>query len=76
MKDNVTLKMIFILLTCLLPLKQWLVLSNILIEYLHIIDFFDWRFFSILCILMLLQSLLNLPFIRDFQLEMSIFSED
>ena len=45
------------------------------IEYLHIIDFLNWRLFFILCTLMLLQSLLNLPFIKDLQQEMSIFNE-
>ena len=74
-KNNVSLKTTFISLTCLLLLKQLLILFNIFIEYLYIIDFLNWRLFFILCILMLLQSLLNLSFIKDLQQEMSIFNE-
>jgi hypothetical protein len=74
-KNNVSLKITFIFLTCLLLLKQLLILFNIFIEYLYIIDFLNWRLFFILCILMLLQSLLNLSFIKDLQQEMSIFNE-
>merc|ERR1712113_761356 len=62
-------------LICLLLLKQLLILFNIYIEYWYIIDFLNWRLFYILCILMLLQSLLNLSFIKDLQQEMSIFNE-
>ena len=56
-------------------LKQLLILSNTFIEYLYIIDFLNWRLFYILCILILLQSLLNLSFIKDLQQEMSISNE-
>jgi hypothetical protein len=74
-KNNVSLKITFIVLTCSLVLKQLLILSNTFIEYLYIIDFLNWRLFFILCILMLLQNLLNLSFIKDLQQEMSIFNE-
>ena len=73
--NNVSFKITFISLICLLLLKQLLVLSNVFIEYLYIIDFLTWRLFFVLCILMLLQSLLNLSFIKDLQQEMSIFDE-
>ena len=75
LKNNVSLKITFIFLTCLMVLKQLLILSNTFIEYLYIIDFLNWRLFYILCILILLQSLLNLSFIKDLQQEMSIFNE-
>ena len=74
-KNNKSLKITFTFLTCLVLLKQLLISSNIFIEYLYIIDFLSWRLFFILCILMLLQSLLNLSFIKDIQQEMSIFNE-
>lgn len=75
LKNNVPLKITFILLTCLLLVKQLLILSNIFIDYLWILDFLSWRLFFIFCILILLQSLLNLPFIKDLQQEMLIFNE-
>ena len=75
LENNVSLKITFILLTCLMLLKQLLILFNIFIEYLYTIDFLNWRLFYILCILILLQSLLNLSFIKNLQQEMSIFNE-
>ena len=75
LKDNISLKITSISVACLLFLKQLLIIFNIFTEYLYIIDFLNWRLFSILCILILLQSLLNLPFIKDLQQEMSIFNE-
>lgn len=75
LKKNVSLKITFISLICLLFLRQLLILFNVFIDYLYIIDFLNWRLFFILCILMLLESLLNLSFIKDLQQEMSIFNE-
>lgn len=75
LKNNVFIKITIILLGFSLLLKLLSILCNIFVEYLYIIDFINWRLFFILCILVLLQSLLNLPFIKDFQQEMSIFNE-
>ena len=75
LKNNLSLKIIFILLICLMFIKKLFVSSNIFIEYLYIIDFLSYRLFSVLCILILLQGLLNLPFVKDLQQEMSIFNE-
>lgn len=75
LKDNLSIKITIILLGFLLLLKLLFTLCNIFVEYLYLIDFINWRLFFILCILVLLQSLLNLPFIKDLQQEMSIFNE-
>lgn len=48
---------------------------QILVEYDYILDFLIYRLCFILCILVLLQSLLNLPLVKDLQKEMSIYNE-
>jgi hypothetical protein len=75
LKGNVSIRITILILGFLLLLKLLFILSNIFVEYLHILDFINWRLFFILCILVLLQSLLNLPFVKDLQQEMSIFNE-
>ena len=74
-KKNISLKITLISIICLLLLKQLLILFNVFTKYWYIIDFITQRLFFILCILMLLQSLLNLSFIKDLQEEMSVFNE-
>jgi hypothetical protein len=75
LKKNLSLKIAFISLMCLLLLKQLLIFLNICIEYIYIIDFLTWRLFFVSCILMLLQSLSNLSFVKDFRQEMLIFDQ-
>jgi len=75
LKNNLSIKITIILLSFFLLLKLLFTLCNIFVEHLYIIDFINWRLFFILCILVLLQSLLSLPFIMDLQQEMSIFNE-
>ena len=45
LKNNLSLKINCILLTCLLLVKQLLILFNIFIDYLWIINFLSWRLF-------------------------------
>ena len=75
LKRNVSIKITILILGFSVLLKLLFALSNIFVEYLHILDFINWRLFFILCILVLLQCLLNLPFVKDLQEEMSIFNE-
>jgi hypothetical protein len=75
LKNNAPIKITLIFLGFLLFLKLLFTLGNIFDEYLYIIEFMSWRLFFILCILVLLQGLVNLPFVKDLQQEMSIFNE-
>jgi hypothetical protein len=75
LKKNLSIKINIIFLVFSLFLKLWFTLSNVFVEYLDIIDFINWRLFFVLCILVLLQILLNLPFVKDLQQEISIFNE-
>jgi len=75
LKNNVFVKINTILLVFSLLLRLLFTLCNIFVEYLYIIDLINWRVFFVLCILVLLQILLNLPFVKDLQQEMSIFNE-
>lgn len=75
LKNNVSIKITIFFLVFSLFLKLLLILCNVFVEYLYIIDFINWRLFFVLCILVLLQILLNSSFVKDLQQEMSIFNE-
>jgi len=68
-------KIPFCFIVSLLLIKQFLNSFQMLVDYLYILDFLIWRLSSILCILIVLQSLLNLTFVKELQQEMAIFDE-
>ncbi len=72
---NTYIKITTVSLGFLLLLKALFTLCNIFIEYLYIIDFLNWRLFFILFILVGLQTVLNLPFVKDLKEELDIFNE-